>query len=94
MHHYTSEVGYRGILVSMSILPSVKADNPKDARYGDGQKDGKLGYASRLASNYGTKLGLIPVPSLSEIKSQGELETKEISKEAFEQMWREANAGQ
>ena len=32
MHHYTSEVGYRGILQSKNIRPSLKANNPKDAR--------------------------------------------------------------
>ena len=35
--HYTSEKGLSGILESNQILPSLKANNPKDARYGDGQ---------------------------------------------------------
>lgn len=36
-HHYTNAAGYRGILASAALLPSLKAKNPKDARYGDGQ---------------------------------------------------------
>lgn len=36
-HHYTSEAGHEGILETMTILPSLKANNPKDARFGDGQ---------------------------------------------------------
>ncbi|WP_407841416.1 HYD1 signature containing ADP-ribosyltransferase family protein [Streptomyces sp. DSM 116496] len=36
-YHYTNEAGHDGILESKSMLPSLKANNPKDARYGDGQ---------------------------------------------------------
>lgn len=54
--------------------------------------DGKLGYASRTGSSQGTELGLIPVPSLVEIKSQAEFEAKEIDNFTFEQKWREATA--
>lgn len=37
LYHYTSEVGYRAILKTRRLAPSLKANNPKDARYGDGQ---------------------------------------------------------
>ena len=37
LYHYTSQKGLVGILQSLHILPSLKANNPKDARYGDGQ---------------------------------------------------------
>jgi hypothetical protein len=37
LYHYTSEAGYTGILASKVINPSLQANNPKDARYGDGQ---------------------------------------------------------
>jgi hypothetical protein len=36
-HHYTDAGGYRGILTSKVLRPSLKAKNRKDARYGDGQ---------------------------------------------------------
>ncbi len=36
-HHYTDAGGYRGILTSKVLRPSLKANNRKDARYGDGQ---------------------------------------------------------
>jgi len=35
--HYTSAAGLAGILATQQILPSLKANNPNDARYGDGQ---------------------------------------------------------
>ncbi|MGW5411793.1 HYD1 signature containing ADP-ribosyltransferase family protein [Actinomadura geliboluensis] len=34
--HYTDEQGLRGILESGFLRPSLRASNPKDARYGDG----------------------------------------------------------
>ena len=37
MCHYTSEQGYKGILQSKNIRPSLKVNNPKDARFGEGQ---------------------------------------------------------
>ncbi len=37
LYHYTSQTGYEGILKSNTILPSLKANNPKDARFGEGQ---------------------------------------------------------
>ena len=37
LYHYTNEKGLNGILESNELRPSLKANNPKDARYGDGQ---------------------------------------------------------
>jgi hypothetical protein len=37
LYHYTNEAGHDGILQSGEMRPSLKANNPKDARYGDGQ---------------------------------------------------------
>ncbi|WP_052306581.1 HYD1 signature containing ADP-ribosyltransferase family protein [Acetivibrio clariflavus] len=37
LYHYTDEVGLNGILNSKKLKPSLKAVNPKDARYGNGQ---------------------------------------------------------
>ncbi|GAB2802094.1 hypothetical protein GCM10027091_37340 [Streptomyces daliensis] len=37
LHHYTNEAGYQGILESGELRASLKAENPKDARFGDGQ---------------------------------------------------------
>jgi hypothetical protein len=37
LYHYTSREGYQKILTSKTLLPSFRANNPKDARYGDGQ---------------------------------------------------------
>jgi len=36
-HRYTSEEGHVGILQSRTIRPSLGANNPKDACFGDGQ---------------------------------------------------------
>ncbi len=37
LYHYTSKEGYTAIIASKTLKPSLRADNPKDARYGDGQ---------------------------------------------------------
>jgi hypothetical protein len=37
LYHYTSSVGMAGILATMKIYPSTLANNPRDARYGEGQ---------------------------------------------------------
>ncbi|MET7568070.1 putative T7SS-secreted protein [Streptomyces sp. NPDC005492] len=37
LYHYTNEAGHDGILESGELRASIKADNPKDARFGDGQ---------------------------------------------------------
>lgn len=37
LFHYTDDEGLEGILRSGELRPSLKANNPKDARYGDGQ---------------------------------------------------------
>ncbi len=37
LYHYTSQTGYEGILKTKTLLPSLKANNPKDARFGEGQ---------------------------------------------------------
>ena len=36
-YHYTNEKGLKGITESNQLNPSLKANNPKDARYGNGQ---------------------------------------------------------
>ena len=37
LYHYTDDAGLDGILSSKKLNPSLKANNPKDARFGDGQ---------------------------------------------------------
>ena len=37
LYHYTNDAGLDGILSSKKLNPSLKANNPRDARYGDGQ---------------------------------------------------------
>jgi RHS repeat-associated protein len=37
LYHYTTEEGMNAIVNSKKLKPSLKAVNPKDARYGDGQ---------------------------------------------------------
>ena len=37
LYHYTDDLGLAGILSSKQLKASLKANNPKDARYGDGQ---------------------------------------------------------
>ena len=37
LYHYTNKKGMKGIVDSKKLNPSLKANNPKDARYGNGQ---------------------------------------------------------
>jgi hypothetical protein len=37
LFHYTTEAGLSEILSSQVLYPSVRSQNPRDARYGDGQ---------------------------------------------------------
>jgi RHS repeat-associated protein len=37
LYHYTNRAGLDGILASRVIKPSLKANNPRDVRFGDGQ---------------------------------------------------------
>jgi hypothetical protein len=37
LYHYTTEDSMNKIVQSEELYPSLKANNPKDARYGDGQ---------------------------------------------------------
>jgi|SRR5437879_4170435 len=37
LFHYTDRAGHDSILASKVLLPSLRARNPSDARYGDGQ---------------------------------------------------------
>lgn len=43
MFHYTTEENLEKILASQELWPSLKAVNPKDARYGDGQYFSDIG---------------------------------------------------
>ncbi len=52
--------------------------------------NGSLGFASSVKATDGTRLGITPVPHISEIRSQPEFDIKEISKKDFEVKWLEA----
>ncbi len=52
--------------------------------------NGKMGYASSHTATPGTRLGITPVPQISEIRSQPEFDIKEITKNDFEKKWNEA----
>ena len=52
LYHYTNEKGMNGIIESKKLNPSLKANNPKDARHGDGQ------YLSDIQPNTQTPISL------------------------------------
>lgn len=52
LYHYTTEEGMEGIISSQKLNPSLKANNPKDARYGNGQ------YLSNIKPNEYSPAGL------------------------------------
>ncbi len=49
--------------------------------------DGKIGHANQAVSVSGTRLGIIPVPPLAELKQLHEFVTEEISATVFEAKW-------
>jgi hypothetical protein len=49
--------------------------------------DGRLGFAGSNREAGGTRLGIEPIPTLSEIAAEPQFEPKEISKTEFEQRW-------
>jgi len=55
--------------------------------------DGRCGYASATEVGGTTKLGLEPVPPLSDIAADPEFEPFEITKEQFEQLWHKRRTG-
>ncbi|WKD51140.1 DUF6881 domain-containing protein [Microbulbifer spongiae] len=55
-------------------------------------KDGSLGFASNKATSKTTKLGIAPVPPLTEIAEQPEFDIRTISPQQFEAKWKEATA--
>ncbi len=54
--------------------------------------DGSCGYADATGEVGDTGLGVYPVPPLAEIASNPVFEPVEISREAFERVWRDRHA--
>ncbi len=54
--------------------------------------DGTIDFADEHACSGTTKLGIEPLPSLTEINSQTNFEAKEITKEEFEEIWNKRNS--
>jgi hypothetical protein len=52
--------------------------------------DGRTGHAGQHTEVGGTRLGELPVPSLSEIAADPQFEPHEISAADFEKRWRES----
>ena len=52
--------------------------------------DGRTGYASQHEEVGGTRLGELPVPSLSEIAADPQFEPHEMTAADFEQHWRKS----
>ncbi|MEI7297895.1 hypothetical protein WCQ02_41115 [Paraburkholderia tropica] len=50
-------------------------------------RDGRVGFADEKRSALGTQLGLLPVPSLTEINADPQFEARETTIKAFEVLW-------
>lgn len=50
----------------------------------------KMHYASATKSSGETRLGIVPVPPISEIMSDSEFDIKKITKKEFEDAWMQA----
>ncbi|MGF6228794.1 hypothetical protein QFZ27_002749 [Inquilinus ginsengisoli] len=49
--------------------------------------DGSIGYADSQVEHGGTRLGLVPVPSIADIAADPEFIPEEITREEFEEAW-------
>ncbi|VWD48495.1 hypothetical protein BLA39750_05950 [Burkholderia lata] len=50
-------------------------------------RDGRVGFADETRSALGTQLGLVPVPTLTEINADPQFEARETTMETFEMLW-------
>ncbi len=55
-------------------------------------RDGRSGYASTVKSTGNTRLAIVPIPPLADISSLAEFETRTITADEFEAVWRRATA--
>jgi hypothetical protein len=54
--------------------------------------DGRVGYASAAGTTQDTRLSIEPLPTVSEIRAQGEFEINEITKSDFDAAWKMVGA--
>jgi HEAT repeat protein len=52
--------------------------------------DGRVGYASSRAATQDTRLAIEPLPTIVEIRGEGEFDIKEITKADFDAKWKTA----
>jgi hypothetical protein len=55
--------------------------------------DGHLDYADAERSSGSTRLGLTPIPELSEIAADAQFEPMEITRDDFEEVWAKCGTG-
>lgn len=60
LYHYTNEQGINGIVESKQLNPSLKANNPKDARYGNGQYLSNIDPSTQTPSQLANKFINVP----------------------------------
>ncbi|WP_236545596.1 HYD1 signature containing ADP-ribosyltransferase family protein, partial [Tenacibaculum maritimum] len=60
LYHYTDDAGLEGITASKEMNPSLKANNPEDARYGDGQYFSNIKPGTKTNSQLSRKFLNIP----------------------------------
>lgn len=69
------------------LLYSELDDDRFETRKVEVFPDGKKGYASEAEEVGGTRLGIEPVPSITQIAMDHEFVPEEITKEEFERIW-------
>ena len=76
LYHYTNEKGMNGIVDSNQLNPSLKANNPKDARYGNGQYLSDITPDSVTPGQLGKKF--INVPNQYKYTNYVEIDVSEL----------------
>lgn len=76
LYHYTNKKGMNGIIDSNQLNPSLKANNPKDARYGNGQYLSDITPDSVTPGQLGKKF--INVPNKYKYTNYVEIDVSEL----------------
>jgi hypothetical protein len=54
--------------------------------------DGRVGYASNRGTTQDTRLSIEPLPTIAEIRAEGEFQINEIAKADFDAKWKAVGA--
>lgn len=84
---YIAVIWKHDLIAEPSLLYSELDEQRWERRKMEVFRDGRLGFADINESSGGTRLGLEPIPDLSEIARDPQFQPATLSKDEFEQLW-------